>query len=448
MKHRIYFGILACLLAGLCGCKKEKTAEKGKGGYNFDYVSEDYVQGGGSTVLTTDKGYYYERMSDGAICYVDFESGTDMVLCNKPECRHDGNVFCVATNNNYQITALRLYNGKLLATAIGAENNELCYKLLCIEPDGSELNELVTYYSMEETGQSVWPLGGFQIHRNKVMLPFGAIGMEGLEDTEYYGIAVYDLDTKELTYVDEEPLSKENGEASYIKGYEDWFFLCRYDGKKTRLYRYNIKDKTLEEHELLTAFSGVYGIKDENTVIYLRCGGAKVGREFYIYHLDTKESEMAASLETMEYTDYDGDGVTEGRKKIYGAVGMEMDENYIYVAEQSVTYMGTLTSDGKVKMEKNIHIYTHDLEKVGMVNFADALLEHHPELIDQYSDEESMYVFLDASHDLYYKEEDAYCVVRADTETGSVKYLYKCSKADLLAGTPVLTLVCTDKVDG
>lgn len=47
MKCRIYFGILVCLFAGLCGCKKEKTAEKGKSGYNYEFVSEDYVQGGG-----------------------------------------------------------------------------------------------------------------------------------------------------------------------------------------------------------------------------------------------------------------------------------------------------------------------------------------------------------------------------------------------------------------
>ncbi len=27
LEHRIYFGILVCLLAGLCGCKKENAAE-------------------------------------------------------------------------------------------------------------------------------------------------------------------------------------------------------------------------------------------------------------------------------------------------------------------------------------------------------------------------------------------------------------------------------------
>lgn len=449
MKRRLYFGILVCLIAGLCGCKKENAAEKGKSGYDYEFVSEDYVQGGGCTVLSTDKGYYYRRMSDSAICYVDYESGTDMVLCNKPECRHDGNAFCVATNDAYHITDLRLYNGKLLATAIGVENNELCYKLLCIEPDGSELNELVTYYTMVEDGQAATPYmaDGFQIHRNKVMLPFGAMGKEGLEDTEYYGLAVYDLDTKELTYVDEEPLGKEYGDASCIKGYKDWFFVCRNVGKKTRLYRYNINDKTMEEHELLSAFSGVYGIKDENTVIYLRCGGAKVGTEFYIYHLDTKENEMAATLKKIEYTDYNEDGIAEEREQIYSAAGMEMDESYIYVAEQGVTYRGTLTSDGEVKVERNIHIYTHDLEKVGMVNFADALLEHHPELKEQSFDGDGVYTYIYADHDLYYKDTDAYCVVSAGTETESMKYTYKCSKADLLAGKPVLVLVYRDMKD-
>ena len=98
MKRSIYIGVLLCLLAGVCGCKKENVAEKGKSGYNYEFVPEDYVQGGGSSVLTTDKGYYY--MADEAICYLDYESGADMVLCNKPECRHDGNAFCVATSDS------------------------------------------------------------------------------------------------------------------------------------------------------------------------------------------------------------------------------------------------------------------------------------------------------------------------------------------------------------
>jgi len=305
MRKAILLGLIILGLAGLTGCNKQQdpdrpgVQQKEDGKKEHKFVPEDFIPGGGNEVLRTEKGYYYRNGGD--IRYKDFATGNDIYLCNKPECRHDGNEFCVATNDKYAIYEMRLYNGKLFAVATETTETQCMYKLLLIEPDGSTMDELVTFMTMEKTGQVPTGLGEFQIHRNLVMLPFAAIDVQKFSDTDAYGTAIYNLDTKELVYLDAESFSKENSAAFSIQGYQDWFYYCKNEEGKTRLHRYKLKDGTDESYTMLPSFAGIYGIKDENTVVYVKCNGtSKVSNEICLCHTDTGENETAVTLMRME----------------------------------------------------------------------------------------------------------------------------------------------------
>ena len=121
----IVLGMICLVLSA--GCNKEiSQGDEGKltGAANKEevFVSEDYILGS-EELRMTDRGYYYCTRNN-ELRYIDFETGNEMYLCNKPECRHDGNEFCVATNKRYTIERFCLYNGKIIAAAVEETDTE------------------------------------------------------------------------------------------------------------------------------------------------------------------------------------------------------------------------------------------------------------------------------------------------------------------------------------
>lgn len=464
MKKAILLGLTVLGLLALAACNKEsgqnqpgvqgeqkdagKKENKNKKTHKF--VPEDFIPGGGSEVLQTEKGYYY--LNNCNIRYVDTATGNDIYLCNKPECRHDGNEFCVATNDKYQIYAMRLYNGKLLAVASEVTETELVYKLLLIEPDGSAMDELVTYMTMAISGQVLYGMPDgfdeFQIHRNWVMLPFSS-GFSSddvvyFSDTSFYGTALYNLDTGELVYLDEEPFGKENGAVFSIQGYKDWIYYCKSEEGKARLHRYNLTDGTDESYTLFPSFAGVYGIKDENTVVYVKCNGtSKVSNEICLCHTDTGENETAATLMRMESGKW-LDGTEYERERMVDVLDMTMDDTYIYVFEQEVSgeRLDADTGEWVPFYDSYIQIYDHDLNKVVEFDFADAVVEAMPEMKEgPITKKDGETVLYSKKPALYFLNGEAYCFINASIEGDIVYWVYRCKQSDLLAGTPELELV-------
>ena len=225
-----------CLLAAavLAGCAGKSGEEKQTGDMPA-LVAEDFSRGN-NIIFANGNGYYYYSDTYQGFRYADSTTGNDLYLCNKPECRHDGNEFCVATNEKYSIDRVGMYGGRIFATAIETTDTQHKFQLLSIALDGSALNEEVTYLTIEKTG--VMPAmhvdkTQIYIHRNVAMIPVWMIGADGTETTQLYGTAIVNLDTKEVTYLDEEPYSTENPEISEITAYGDYFYYCR-AGKKKR----------------------------------------------------------------------------------------------------------------------------------------------------------------------------------------------------------------------
>lgn len=108
--------------------------------------------------------------SSYALTYTDKETGESAVVCAKPNCLHDGNLFCTASTNAYhERSSVVWYDGYLYATAnkitdqnvLNAASDEQKYwqalsqmdadknrqVLLRYSPDGSEVTELADFGS-------------------------------------------------------------------------------------------------------------------------------------------------------------------------------------------------------------------------------------------------------------------------------------------------------------
>jgi len=450
MGKRILLFISVLCIAGLAGCASKQVGEKEEKDSpkqelvsgdalhgkqpdvsTGEFVSEDYKQGN-STVLKIENQYVYYNPAKKGICYTDSVTGEDGYLCIKTECRHDGKEICVATNERYEIKELRLYNGKLFANVVEETAAKYLFKLLVIEPDGSEVRELVTYMETKKTDGVPDGWEGFQIHRNKALLP---MGIKKTTEDGAYGLAVVDLNTKEVTYSDEEPLSAENPKTEYIRAYGDCFFYCRQLGKRTVLHRYNFTSGKKDTHDMLPSFGGAYGLLDEDRVIYLMCkeGGKRKGNEFCIHYLSSGRNEVAKQLTRIYTMGWNSMVDGESRETVYPAEWLMLDDTYIYVAESATMGMveDLTTRNTEEVILMNVHVYDRNLEMVTTVDFGTVLEDIIPE-IGKYKEAVAR------NHcNLSFLEDEVYCTITLPEED----VVCKCSREDFLTGKPKFELV-------
>ena len=413
MKKTIYLFLLAVFLLCVPGCSRKEKGNDSKLGAGI--VSEDF-QRGNDSIMKTEKGYYYYDPEGKAIRYYDIATGKDMYLCNKPECRHDGNAFCVATNEKYMMNRLWLYSNRIFAAVVEETDTQYLYKVLTIALDGSEMSEFATYMTLEKTGQRPlgYSAGALVCHRNKVMIPMGAAGEDGFEDTYYYGTAILDLDTKETTYLDKEPLSKENPVVEEISAYKEHIYYYKKNGKKKVLHRYNVADGTEESYTLQPGFTGDYVVLDEDNIVYRR----SFENVIFLYHPSTGVSEEFKRLMiTRSYLGVDGSELES--KESYRISRMMTDGTYFYVLGSPATY---ILKDGTEQHKLLLRVLDHDFEEVVTINLA--------EIIPMKDDlEEGQWRWGEVN----VLGEDLYFGWRGATET-----IYKCKRSDFLEGNPEL----------
>lgn len=98
--------------------------------------------------IVTENGYYCfkENLETNrrGIAYAPRGTGESVYLCTRPQCLHDGNEYCVATNSKYWLLDVAYYEGALYAIAndrsdakVGEMNSSLV--LLRYAPDGSSM---------------------------------------------------------------------------------------------------------------------------------------------------------------------------------------------------------------------------------------------------------------------------------------------------------------------
>ncbi len=442
--RKLLFGILVLFcVTGCVGCKKEKEKKK-----EHVITSEDYVRGNTTSILqtpilVTDMGHYYYSEQYGGWRYYDVTTGNELYLCNKPECKHDGNEFCVATNGKYRYERFTMYNEMIYATAVEVTETQYLYKVIAIALDGSELTEVATYLTMERSGQipddnSVKK--GLCIHRNKALIPMTAMGEDGLYDSRFYGTAWLDLDTKEVEYLDEEPLSKDNVAVTNITGYGDYIYYCRKEGKKTVLHRRHIKDNTDESYKLMNGFDGRYVVLDENTVVYLRF---KINATSLCVHNHiTGENVERDPFIRSAHTTILPDGTKEERKDEYMITEITTDGTYLYVEHVAI---GCSKSAGegddlhtvKSWLQADVRVLDYDFNELALVNITDSKFpEDLPEM--SWSDawhtsvQENLHFLGEDIYVSLYENEPDYEYVSGSPVVENGLYTFKFKRSDLL----------------
>lgn len=438
MRKGIASILTALCLMGLAGCAGgEKNVGTKETADTPTLVAEDLKQGN-DTIFNMGKGYYYYSKTQHGFRYADSATGNDLYLCNKPECRHDGNEFCVATNGKYGINHVGMYGGRIFATAIEATDTQFKFHLLSIALDGSVLNEEVTYLTLENSGMlPALHVDKTQlyIHRNVALIPVWLVGSDETGLVQSYGTAVVNLDTKEVTYLDEEPFSPENQEIAEITAYGDYFYYCRAEKKKTTLYRYNIKDGTEEEHKLMVGFKGNYAVLDENTIVYTKSSNEVL----CVYHRETGENEEKVNLKRWKKWYFNG--VADEDEEAYDAADIKTDGEYLYVMESGRTI---LHIDGDINVTENLHetgtseeAYVHVFDKewneVTAVDMAEVMA---------FATEvrtETQELYLKYNRMMYFEKDKVFCVLPNANNTEE-SYVYVCKREDFLSGNPQFEL--------
>ena len=426
--RKLIVGIVLVLC--LAGCMEKNDPKKKETESRYDSVPGDYNEDTGRLMMTDKGAYYYSNIKSG-YCYIDKATGNDMMLCNKPECKHDGNPFCVATNNKYLILGQEyIYDGRLIIAVVEETDTNYEFKLLELALDGSEASELCTYYRMVKDGFVVTSYGGYKmyVHRDKAFLPMSVNGIHGMEDTERFGVAIVDLKTYEVSYLDEEPLSKTNIPTTNISAYGDYFYYCREEGKKTVLYRYSLTDKTVMTHSLLVSFHGEYAVADDEHIIYLR--GAR--RNLCTYHYETGENKEALHLmRTQKY--YEPGWKPYFVEEEYTALAVAADENYYYVAEENM-YLKDEKTGETVDKYSRVNVYNRNFEKITEVNMA-VLLDEIPK-----AEEGKLYAIHEG---MQYIGDRVYWNIMGQ----GWQYWYSCAKSDFLTGNPKFELEYRAKIN-
>ncbi len=431
-------------LAGLAGCAKDKPGgqpgEDAAGKKEYRFVSEDFEQGNrpgakGNAMLRTEKGFYHYNDTLGGFRYYDAATGKEMFLCNKPECRHDGNEFCVATNEKYTVLDYCLYGERLMVMAAELTETQILYKVLALALDGSSMDEVATVLELEKAAEMNLYAGRMYLHRNKALLTFTMGASYEQEDTMHYGAALLDLNAKNVTFLEEEPLAKENAETTGITAYGDYFYYCRKEGKKNVLHRYHITDGTDESCKLLTNFTGDYAVLEEDYIVYLRSSQ----KTLCTYRFSTGENEEKVMLyEKESLHDLYGNLLYETEEGL-PAVGLVTDGTYLYVPQATI-HFDVPYSDGRVEEWTEgestcIRVFNKELEEVTVMNLVEQLPLENGEY--DFSAEASFSIRTTQNLGFRYMGEDIYwCPVSVPDMDTVENHVYYCKRSDLLAGEP------------
>lgn len=371
-KIRRWVGLL--LAAGiLTGCGQREIPIE-------DYVREN-PQSTWGNIMKTDNGFYYNADVGSMLSlhYYDLESGQNIYLCSKPECKHDGNEFCTATSDSYRVSGTCLYGGRIYITVVEEVNSVYNFKLLSAALDGTELSEEVTYLSVNDT--SMTPiLGGigrqFIIHRGKAFLTYRLSNKDNYE-VGIHGTFVCDLKTKELTQLKEYSQEESENAQERFCGYGDYVYYNTKIGRKNVLSRYNVVDGSIEDMKLQINYTGKYVVMDEDTIYYTRADNS-----LYEYRMSTGETIEHKNLFVEKETVEIEDGFSMEMEDRFVPDDLLTDGNYLFVGvgycfdrDNIEAYVEKVRNgESRFDLLTALHVYDRELNEVAEVGLATSQL--------------------------------------------------------------------------
>lgn len=304
-----------------------KPEQKGNGRFTSqDYIGKIYPVGG-----KTEKGIY--RLWKRGIMYYDFGLQKQIYLCNKPECKHDGNQYCVATTSKYNYLSVELYDNTLLIGAVEETDTQYVFHILTAALDGSELEDYMTIARIEKASFSRASASAIAYHRNRALIGISLQGTAGLSDTNCYATYMVNLDTKEVKCLDEEEFGKESVESLNASACGDYLYYVKLlggKGNKRQLCRCNIYNGTVEAFDLGLVFSGNYHVSG-NKILFLKNGSI----DLMFYDIESGNTERVGvnkqEIYSMEIANNDlPEGIIPKSLMLRGTQ-VATDGKYIYV---------------------------------------------------------------------------------------------------------------------
>ncbi len=283
---------LGCALMLLCSCAGKPQPS-----------DDTPANHGPLAIMETENGYYfnygytgyYVDENNGAtftgkqhlLRYHDKESGESILLCNKPECEHEGDDSCVATYKNLNIINSVLYDEQIYVYGLEKDGNLIRFNLYRATLDGTSMDLVGTAFEAENTidneitfapsqtlALSSKPDNAFIIHRGYAYLPYylrigaASMGFKG------GGLVQMDLQTGKTKLLYE--LEYLNSCYPYnLRAYGDYVYMDLVGGTSSKgTMRYVISQNVIE-YTPATAEDHYHSIYDAVTeeAIYMRSIG-------------------------------------------------------------------------------------------------------------------------------------------------------------------------------
>lgn len=241
---------LTVLVLSLAGCgEKEKK----------DLPEDTPWNHGFNSIMETDIGYYSNLLDEQHLCYYDKESGNSILLCNKPECTHEGGNDCEATYQKMQTMNTILYDGYLYILGVEDADHVVSISFYRGALDGSSMDKIGTVISKENTKDQEFmifnPRSGdgtsfqndccsFIIHKGYAYIPYYLRFGQGMKGFMGGGLMKMDIRTGEM----KELYTTEHANADtpmHLVGAGDYVY---YDlGLLNKQQRYVISEDRIED---------------------------------------------------------------------------------------------------------------------------------------------------------------------------------------------------------
>lgn len=290
----------------------------GKGG-KAEYIQSNSGAYIGSPIMKGDGGYYYNASSLNklALRYYDIETGKTIFLCSKPECAHDGNIYCTATSVKYRALGTAYYENELYIAALEATDSEIMYKLLRASKNGTELTEISTFakFSTDNPFVGMSSFTDLVIHKGKAYSPYE---FSGNESVSLVGIAEVDIASGRSRSIIE---GTEHGHFFNMTAAGDTvYFMSLSSNFDYNIFAYDTNEKHTEN--IVTI---------EDGWLY---SGTAVGDKFW-YTLQTDDFNhriMIYDPQTKESTEFVFDADIQPK-------GITTDGKYLYITDEKINHV-------------------------------------------------------------------------------------------------------------
>ncbi len=366
MKKIISTFAVACIAFTLTGCNNKIPMEDC---LNTNIGTTNYNQ-----IMKTENGYYYNatNFKNMSLKYHDNTTGNDIYLCAKPECTHDGDKFCTATREDFDVQYTGMYGNNIYISVNEVDGKQVYCKLLKASLDGTELTEICTFI---QTGDSARGIGQINedsramiLHRGYAFIPYRLITHEtAFRGTA--GLAIVNLSDGSVQYMPEYEFPETNGYMDVIP-YGNYIYYTMMSG--TEFHRYNFKTGedeilTLKENLKETYGQTFYGKLENYTIIddkvwYIHGADPSI----FIYDPNANTTILVEEFEgklLYEKEEYDENGLLYAiHIDDYDDPKPKYDGKYLYIAEGGFyAIKGTYSPP----MELKVHIFTLEGDRLG-----------------------------------------------------------------------------------